>query len=164
MRHVALRRVPTTFHPGDEMASQFPIEKEGDGQGRKRGPLALIVEDDPDLRELGAALLEETELRVVECEDAEQALSVLAREGENVALVFADIRLPGLLDGVDLARRIKAVWPHVSMIVTSGYSPHRPEALPDNIIYMPKPWLALEVLMQAERAAAWMQRAQRFES
>lgn len=146
------------------MASQFPIQQDGAKRGLKRGPIALIVEDDPDLRELGAALLEETELRVVECEDAEQALAVLAREGENVALVFADVRLPGLLDGVDLARRIKAVWPHVSMIVTSGYSPRRPEALPDNIIYMPKPWLALEVLMQAERAAAWMQRAQRFES
>ena len=135
------------------MASQFPIEKQA--------PIALIVEDDPDLRVLGAALLEETELRVVECEDAEKALAVLAREGENVALVFSDIRLPGLLDGVDLARRIKAVWPHISIIVTSGYSARRPATLPDNVAYMPKPWLALEVLMQAERAAAWMQRAQR---
>jgi DNA-binding NtrC family response regulator len=123
----------------------------------------LIVEDDPDLRELGAALLEETELRVIECEDAEKAMSVLAREGENVALVFADVRLPGVVNGVDLARRIKAVWPHVSVVVTSGYSPRRPETLPDNITYMPKPWLALDVLMQAERAAAWMQRAQRFD-
>jgi len=163
MRRVARRRVPTTFIRGDEMASQFPLQKEAASPGVKQSPVALIVEDDPDLRELGAALLEETELRVVECEDAEQALAVLACEGENVALVFADIRLPGLLDGVDLARRIKAVWPHIAMIVTSGYSPHRPEALPDNIIYMPKPWLALDVLMQAERATAWMQRAQRFE-
>ena len=136
------------------MASQFPT--------KKQPPIALIVEDDPALRELGAALLEETEMRVIECEDAEKAMAVLAQEGENVALVFADIRLPGLLDGVDLARRIKAVWPHVSIVVTSGYSARRPDALPDNIAYMPKPWLALDVLMQAERAAAWMQRAQGF--
>jgi DNA-binding NtrC family response regulator len=120
-------------------------------------PIALIVEDDADLRELGAALLEETDLRVIECEDAEQAMGVLAREGEDVALVFADIRLPGLLDGVDLAKRIKAVWPHISVVVTSGYGPHQP--LPQNVTYMPKPWLALEVLMHAERAAAWMHRA-----
>jgi DNA-binding NtrC family response regulator len=138
------------------MGSQSPMQKQR--------PIALIVEDDPDLRELGAALLEETELRVIECDDAEKAMAVLAREGENVALVFADIRLPGLLDGVDLARRIKAVWPHVSIVVTSGYSPRRPDTLPDNIAYMPKPWLALDVLMQAERAAAWMQRAQGFDN
>jgi CheY-like chemotaxis protein len=135
------------------MASQLPIEKQA--------LIALIVEDDPDLRVLGAALLEETQLRVVECEDAEKAIAVLAREGENVALVFADVRLPGVIDGVDLARRIKAVWPHISIIVTSGYSARRPEMLPDNVAYMPKPWLALDVLMQADRAAAWMQRAQR---
>ncbi|TMI98729.1 MAG: response regulator [Alphaproteobacteria bacterium] len=133
------------------MASQFP--------NRAKAPLALIVEDDADLRELGAALLEETDLRVIECENAEQAMAVLAREGDNVALVFADIRLPGLLDGVDLAKRIKAVWPHISIVVTSGYGPEQP--LPQNVIYLPKPWLALDVLVQAERAAAWMQRAQR---
>jgi len=133
------------------MASQF----------RNKPPMALIVEDDPDLRELAAALLEETDLRVVECEDAEQAFGVLAREGEDVAMLFTDIRLPGLLDGVDLARRVKAVWPHVLIVITSGYAARRPETLPENVVYLPKPWLALDVLMQAERAAAWMARAQR---
>jgi DNA-binding NtrC family response regulator len=133
------------------MGSQFP--------NKSKAPIALIVEDDSDLRELGAALLEETDLRVIECEDAEQAMGILAREGENVALVFADVRLPGLLDGVDLAKRIKALWPHISVVVTSGYGPDR--ALPQNVTYMPKPWLALDVLMQAERAADWMARAQR---
>lgn len=134
------------------MGSQFP---------NQRPPIALIVEDDPGLRELGAALLEETDLRVIECADAEEAMAQMAREGDNVALVFADIRLGGVLDGVDLARRIKALWPHVSMVVTSGYAARRPEKLPDTVTYMPKPWLALEVLMQAEKAAAWMRRAER---
>src|SRR5215217_1973291 len=114
------------------MASRFP----------NKPPMALIVEDDSDVRELAAALLEETDLRVIECEDAEQAFGVLAREGEDVALLFTDIRLPGLLDGVDLARRVKALWPHISVVITSGYSARRPEMLPDNVVYMPKPWLA----------------------
>ena len=126
-----------------------------------KASVALVVEDDPDVRELAAALLEETDLRVITCEDAESALAVMVREGENVALVFSDVRLPGLLDGIDLARRVKALWPHVSIVVTSGYAARRPDKLPDNVPYMPKPWLALDVLMQAERASAWMQRAQR---
>jgi DNA-binding NtrC family response regulator len=123
--------------------------------------MALIVEDDPDVRELAAALLEETDLRVIECEDAEQAFGVLVREGDDVALLFTDIRLPGLLDGVDLARRAKAAWPHISIVITSGYAAGRPETIPDNVVFLPKPWLALDVLMQAERAADWMARAQR---
>jgi CheY-like chemotaxis protein len=131
------------------MGSQFP--------GKSRAPIALIVEDDPDMRVLAAALLEESELRVVECESAEEALSTLLREGDDVALVFADIRLPGMLDGVDLARRVKALWPQVAMIVTSGYARTRPQALPESVTYLPKPWLALDVLVQAARAAARMQ-------
>ena len=115
-------------------------------------PIALIVEDDPDLRVLAAALLEESDLRVVECEDAEQAFVELCRHPEDIALIFADIRLPGLLDGVDLAQRVNVLWPHVTIVVTSGYPGERARALPANAIYMPKPWLALDVLMQAEHA------------
>jgi len=114
-------------------------------------PIALIVEDDPDLRELAAALLEETELRVVECSDAEAAYRVLCNEGEDVALIFADVRLPGLLNGAELAHRARTMWPHARVVVTSGYPSDG--KLPDGVIYMPKPWLALNVLMQAERAA-----------
>lgn len=124
---------------------------------RNGAPVALIVEDDPNLRQLGAALLEETDLRVIECENAEQAMSCLAREGDDVALIFADVRLPGALDGVELARNVKALWPQISIVVTSGYSkPAR--NLPDSVVYMPKPWLPLAVLMQAEEATVRMQR------
>ena len=129
------------------MGSQYPLKS-------SNPPIALIVEDDPDLRVLAATLLEESELRVIECESAEQAISVLVRDGDDIALVFADIRLPGLLDGVDLARRVKVLWPQITMVVTSGYTDTRPPALPEGVTYMPKPWLALDVLMQAERAAS----------
>ena len=124
------------------------------GEYLSRAPIALVVEDDPDLRELAAALLEETELRVVECGDAEQAFGVLCDRGDDVALIFADVRLPGLLDGAELATRVRKLWPHARVVVTSGYP--KDQALPDGIVYMPKPWLALDVLMQAERAADGM--------
>jgi DNA-binding NtrC family response regulator len=96
--------------------------------------------------------LEEADLRVVACEDAEQAFAVLCREGDDVALIFADIRLPGLLDGVDLVQRVKVMWPEIAMIVTSGQAGTRLQSLPESAVYMPKPWLALDVLMQAEHA------------
>jgi CheY-like chemotaxis protein len=124
------------------------------GQADKLMPIALIVEDDPDLRELAAALLEETDLKVVECATAEEALVTMCTHGNEVALIFADIRLPGLIDGIDLARKARALWPRVRIIVTSGNPGNRIDALPENAIYMQKPWRALEVLMEAERAAA----------
>jgi DNA-binding LytR/AlgR family response regulator len=85
-------------------------------------------------------------------------MSALVRDGDDVALVFADIRLPGMLDGIDLARRVKVLWPQITMVVTSGYADTKPETLPESVTFLPKPWLALEVLMQAERAAAKVQR------
>ena len=114
--------------------------------------IALIVEDDPIVRELAATLLEESDLHVVECEDAEQALAMLCKHGDDIALIFADVRLPGLLDGVDLALRVKVLWPRIAMLVTTGYPGDRVDALPDNVVYMPKPWLPLDVLRQAEQA------------
>src|SRR5947209_19706887 len=91
-------------------------------------PIALIVEDDPLVRELAAALLEESDLRVVECEDAEQAFASLCKYGEEIALIFSDVRIPGLLDGVDLAQRASVMWPHISVVVATCYSVPRSEA------------------------------------
>ena len=114
--------------------------------------LALIVEDDAELRWLTSALLEESELDIVECESAEAALATMLIRGKDVALIFADLRLPGVMDGVDLAREVKMRWPHLTVVITSGNPGERLEHLPAGVIYMPKPWQPLNVLMVAERA------------
>ena len=46
------------------------------GQVRPFKPIALVVEDDMLQREEVAALLEESEMRVVQCDTAEEALRV----------------------------------------------------------------------------------------
>ena len=101
------RRVPPYVFADEPIHFDYTLENER----RRTAALALIVEDDLTVRELAAALLEESDLRVVECEDAEEALATLCKHGENIALIFADVRLPGLLDGVDLALRVKVLWP-----------------------------------------------------
>jgi len=62
----------------------------------------LIVEDDAELRSLTAALLEDEQLDRIECESAEAALAIMLIGGQHVALIFADIRLRGVMDGIDL--------------------------------------------------------------
>jgi CheY-like chemotaxis protein len=122
------------------------------GQTRPQKRTALIVEDDADLRELSAALLEESELDTIECESAEAALATMLLRGQDVAMIFADIRLPGVMDGVDLAREVKLRWPHLTVVLTSGNPGGRLDELPPGVQYMPKPWQPLNVLMVAERA------------
>jgi DNA-binding NtrC family response regulator len=115
-------------------------------------PLALVVEDDSDVRHLAAALLEETDLFIIEASSAEEALHFLQDHAAGVAFAFIDVRLPCLMDGVDLARTISLKWPWIRLVVTSGAADASLSHLPRNATYMPKPWLALDVLMEAERA------------
>jgi DNA-binding response OmpR family regulator len=122
------------------------------GQIDRTASVALVVEDDSEIRHLAAALLEESELKVIECESAEAALSVMQRLGPSIALAFVDIRLPGLIDGLDLACLVRTHWPHVNVIVTSGEPGDHLARLPEGASYMPKPWRALDILIAAERS------------
>ncbi|WP_336488427.1 response regulator [Methylobacterium nigriterrae] len=115
---------------------------------------ALVVEDDRNLRDLAAAVLEETDLQVIEADSGEEALQHLRAHAEEIALVFTDVRLPCLIDGVDLARAVSTRWPWIKVVVTSGGLGDRLDHLPAAATYLPKPWRALDVLIAAERAAA----------
>jgi len=114
--------------------------------------LALIVEDDLDVRALAGALLEETSLNVVEVDSAEAALNCLQERGGEVAMIFADVRLPGEMDGVQLAKAACTLWPTMRIVLTSGDPDAASDDLPDCVTFMPKPWRGLDVLVQAERA------------
>ena len=124
--------------------------------GQKIEPqrVALIVEDDFDVRGLAAALLEETDLKVVETSSAEEALDYLREHSEDVAFLFADVRLPCLMNGLDLVRTVRIKWPWVRTVLTSGRPlEHEAYDMPRDVRFMQKPWRALDVLMEAEKAA-----------
>ncbi|WP_262266061.1 response regulator [Microvirga yunnanensis] len=114
--------------------------------------MRLIVEDDPDVRGLAAVLLEETPLDVVEVESAEAALDCLQERGGEVAMMFADVRLPGEMDGVQLAKAACKLWPTIRIMLTSGDPAAASIDLPECITFTPKPWRGLDVLVQAEKA------------
>jgi DNA-binding NtrC family response regulator len=115
-------------------------------------PIALVVEDDADVRNLATAVLEESDLDVIACDTAEAAISVLERSGGNVALLFADVRLGAGMDGIALASTVERRWPDVRVVLTSGGDARGGTALPAQAVYMQKPWRALDVLVQAEHA------------
>jgi len=117
------------------------------GRVKSKRRIALIVEDDAELRLLTKMVLEESEL---DCDSAESALATMLLRGQDVAMIFADIRLSGVMDGVDLAREVKMRWPHLVVVLTSGNA--YPDRLPPGVDYMPKPWLPLNVLVAAQRA------------
>ena len=116
--------------------------------------IALVVEDQPEVRDLAAAILEETDLEVAEAVSADEALTFLREHAPDVALIFVDVKLPGRLDGIDLARRAAESWPWIKVVVTSGFMDRPLNELPRSARFMPKPWRAFDVLVEAERATA----------
>jgi CheY-like chemotaxis protein len=76
------------------------------------------------------------------------------RFGRDIAMIFADVRLRGVMDGIDLAREVKMRWPLLPVILTSGHPRERVGKLPPGVAYLPKPWQPLNVLIAAEQALA----------
>jgi CheY-like chemotaxis protein len=98
------------------------LNQRGTGYGRwivTRKRTILIVDDDVDVREYFAAVLEADGFDVVPAEDGETALR-LVEEKAPIDLLLTDIRMPKL-DGIELARRIAAARPALRVLFVSGY-------------------------------------------
>ena len=124
------------------------------GQAQQERRAVLIVEDDAEVRQVTAALLEDGHVDTIECESAEAALAVMLMGGRKVGMIFADVRLPGVMDGIDLAWEVKLRWPLLPMILTSGHPCERSGDLPPGVTYMTKPWQPHNVLIAAVDAIA----------
>jgi len=104
----------------------------------KRRHIVLIVEDEPLVRLTGADLLAEAGFEVLEAGNADEALRILEAIPQ-VRVVFSDVEMPGSLDGVGLARRIRQRWSSVGIILTSGHR-IREETIPGDGRFLPKPY------------------------
>lgn len=139
----------------DHMANLVTCMPEGNpGQGNPDRRLAIVVEPDPEMRGLAAALLEESELSVIECTSAEAAMGVLQARSDKVAFVFADEELAGVAGGLELARAVNIEWPHVHVVVTTADAKVAGRSVAGRAVAIPKPWRGLDVLIAAERAIA----------
>ena len=85
------------------------------------GEIILVVEDNPEVRDVATNLLEQLNYRTVAVEHAKGALNLLA-QGASVDLVFSDVMLPGDLDGLGLAEAIGKRYPRLPVLLTSGYA------------------------------------------
>ena len=53
--------------------------------------------------------------------------------------------MPGSMDGLALARHIRARWPRIEVIVTSGLAQVSAEELPTNSLFVKKPYRAEQI-------------------
>jgi CheY-like chemotaxis protein len=80
----------------------------------------LVVEDEVLIRLLICDVLRDSGLRVVEAANADEAL-MYVKTDPTVELVFSDVRIPGSMDGIELARRLRSEFPHIEIALASGH-------------------------------------------
>ena len=85
---------------------------------------------------------------VLECQCAEDAISILDLNDNAVCFLFTDVKLAGAMSGAALAVEVDRRFPNIDIVVTSGAFPV--EHLPANAKFISKPWRALDILNAAQ--------------
>ena len=80
----------------------------------------LLVEDNPDVASASIGLLEQLGYTVRRVPDAEAALRAIEHDG--IDIVFSDIVMPGQMDGLALAHRLRQIRPRLPILLATGYS------------------------------------------
>ena len=92
---------------------------------RPTGAGVLLVDDEPGVTRVVARQLERDGHKVSIAINAEDALNHLARAKRLPDLVITDLVMPGPIQGHELARRIRDLYPMVRVVIMSGYESER---------------------------------------
>ena len=81
----------------------------------------LLVEDEPDLRQIARVFLEDFGYRVLEARDVEEALRIGRNHDDPIDLVLTDLVMP-TLSGRQVVEQILPVRPNLKVVYMSGYT------------------------------------------
>ena len=104
----------------------------------------LVVEDELMLLDVVTAHLEDVGYDVVPATTAEIALDILKSKG-RVDILFTDIRLPGAMDGWQLAEAARGMRPSLPVIYATGFS-HTPPRMVEGAVFFQKPYRAAALI------------------
>jgi PAS domain S-box-containing protein len=87
-------------------------------------PCVLLVEDEAEVRDVTIEQFRAAKFRVIEAHNAEAAMRLL-QSGTQLDILVSDVRLPGSMDGVQLAEMARKLRPALPVVLISGYADGR---------------------------------------
>lgn len=115
----------------------------------------LLVEDEPLVREIAAAILRDAGFSVAEAATAEEALGFVDRFGQRPpAVLVADLNLGPGMDGFALRDEAQRRWPGIGVVYATGH----PDSLDGRLLgprerYVVKPFTRAALLGAVQRLA-----------
>ena len=157
--HISVSSTPgkgTTFRvyfPAEtavaEARVEEPVEKVSGGT-----ETILVVEDEPNLREIARIFLEGYGYRVLEGADVEESLRIAKTFPDPIHLLLTDVIMPGM-SGRQLSSQILAVRPQIKVVYMSGYTDDmlaHHEVLESGITLLQKPFNNIQLASKVRSA------------
>lgn len=86
-----------------------------------RGLHALVVDDEPDVRDLLVECFRERGFEVTTASDGQSAVASIERAPSRFALIVTDLQLPGA-DGLSVLRAARDANPSCYVVIITGYA------------------------------------------
>jgi len=114
--------------------------------------ICLIVDDEPSIRTYLRAILQRERIQSLEADNAAQALSIIHKLGGRLDLIVCDIKMPGEMDGIDLAYSVRNSFPAVPILLISGYGDvESVKHAAANFEFIQKPFVPETILMAVKK-------------
>lgn len=147
---IAIYLPASAARPADAQASAGSGSATPRAAGESRR--VLLVDDDPDVREVTAEHLIELGYTVFQVDSVAAAIAAL--EQSAIDIVVSDIVMPGAIDGVGLARIARRGWPSTPVLLISAFSTATQTAQREGFALLPKPFTDAELDGALGRLAA----------
>ena len=103
------------------------------------GCSVLVAEDNAEVAAAVTAVLEMFNCKVQTVASGDEAWRIL-EGGESFGFVLSDIQMPGKLNGIDLAERVRAAYPTQKIALMTGYADELGRAERLHVPVLPKPF------------------------
>lgn len=114
---------------------------------------ALLVDDEALLRDIVSGLLEELGFEVEEADSGDAAWQMVDN-GMKPDLLLTDVRMPGQIDGIELARRVRAIQRDTAILIMSGYMGLEHQASNNAPLVLSKPFTLERLSRSIDQAMA----------
>ena len=104
----------------DQPAELVSMEKQLTGTSRGTETI-LLVEDDPQLRDLSSSILSQSGYKVLTASTPEEGIKICESNHRDIRLLVTDVVMPRI-NGRQLAERILKLCPKIRVLYISGYT------------------------------------------